>query len=60
MDAHDREILACLQEDATLSVAEIGERVSPKRARRGWGTVQAEVKFFNFFISYGFFYFYFF
>jgi Lrp/AsnC family transcriptional regulator len=28
MDAHDREILACLQEDATLSVAEIGERVS--------------------------------
>jgi Lrp/AsnC family transcriptional regulator, cysteine-sensing transcriptional activator len=27
MDAYDRKILACLQEDAALSVAEIGERV---------------------------------
>ena len=27
MDAYDRKILACLQEDASLSVAEIGERV---------------------------------
>ncbi len=42
MDAIDRKILAVVQEDASLSVAEIGQRVGCHRRRAGSGLQRLE------------------